>query len=540
MHRWHFQKLFRWLIPALVFGVALCAVVLEQKASGGGLDFPDDAAYRNLAVARTVVDTQTYALQPGEAIPAVRDVLWRVLLALVGWSAGSYLTAAYLLGALFSLITVMLCLRMTRLLFPFPPFILYTSTLLIIAPGLLVGAVDGTPTAFAATLATAATLLHIEGLSNRRSPLPMLSAVLVGVLMWIRVEFGLLWAVFYLHAQLAALYGRRKDGTVGLVALRGITGSLILAMFVFPLVAWNLHVVRVPWPQAMGAPMTADALAALTPAAGFQQYRVLAAEGVRGAYRAFYATPFLMGVFERALVWFGAAFLGVLALWKKEEQAFGILPFLMIVLPALFGLVYPFAGWSPAPVVFAALSPLWIVAAAFGFFRIPFLVENLYRKWRQGLPEATGFNVWWTVMGSILIVVCLVRTGRMVHRQMARVAAERGLRERVVAAVRRLPSAGQPVVTDVPGWLAFAEQLKVVDVSGESTPEVLACLDASGSLDREKVAALLEERKPGSAVIWDSSNDVVLEALPCKALDYGATGDGGRPRVCEVTRSAAF
>ena len=541
MHRWHFQRLFRWLIPSLVFCVALSAVVVEQKASGGGLDFPSDDAYRNMAVAQTLISSRAYALQADSAIPAVRDVLWRFLLAVVGVLTGSYLTAAYLLGALLGLLTVLICLRLARLLFPFPPFILYSSILLIAAPGLLAGAMDGTSRMLTTALVTAAILFHVEGLTERRSPLSIACVVIVGFLMWVRIEFAFLWFVFFLHAFIVSIAERRKDGTPAYVFLRSITGWLILAMFMLPLIAWNLHVVRVPWPQAVGAPMTADAWAAAPVGEMLGKYWALAREGMRGAFVELHKTPFMRGILERVLAWFGALFIAGLAVGRKDERPFSIMLVLLLLLPVLYGFAYPFSGDAPAADLFAALGPLCIITAAFGIFRIPFLVEALYRKWKEGLPAAPGFNVWWAVMGSLLILVSLVRTGRMLQGRMRQITTEQSVRMAVVSAIRQLPDSGQPVVTDVPGWLAYAEELRVIDLSGESTPEVLACLDRDGRLAPIELGSLLVELRPGSAVVWDERNDVLFSALNCKPVIYDAARpETARPRVCAVNPAGAF
>ena len=541
MHRWHFQRFFRWLVPALVFCVALCAVVVEQKASGGGLDFPADDAYRNLAVAQTLVAEHTYALQADAAIPAVRDVLWRTLVAAVGWATGSYLTASYLMGALLGLITLLLCLRLARLLFPFPPFILYSSVLLILSPGLLSGCVDGTSHALTTTLVTAAILLHVEGLIGHRSPLSVACLLMVGLLVLIRIEFAFLWLVFFLHALIISISERREDDTTAFLILRSITGWLILALFLFPLMAWNLRVVRVPWPQAVGAPMTADAWADAGGGEMFGRYAGLALSGMKGAFGFMHHTPFLSGAFERILTWFGALFIVGLSIGRKDERPFSIVCLLMLLLPVFYGLAYPFSGWAPAPELFSTLGPLWVITAAFGIFRVPFLVEALYRKWKEGLPAATGFNIWWTVMGSLLVLVCLFRTSHALQDRMKRIIGEKAVRQAVAAAVRSLPASGQPVVTDVPGWLAYAEQLRVIDLSGESTPEVLACLDRGGKLSADELRGLLDELRPGAAVVWNEENDVVFHAMDCRPLEYGSgAGAPQRPRLCAVNRPDAF
>ena len=166
MHRWHFQRLFRWLVPTLVFIVLLCLLVSKQKAAGGGLTFLDDAAYGNMSVARTLVEDAEYGLSAGHRMPAVRDTLWNLLLALVALIFRDAAPAAYFLGAVLALSTMLISLRLARLLFPFPPFVVYTAVLLILSPGFLVSGVSGTSAALAETLDTTAEKLVPEAVAR--------------------------------------------------------------------------------------------------------------------------------------------------------------------------------------------------------------------------------------------------------------------------------------------------------------------------------------------------------------------------------------
>jgi len=219
--------------------------------------------------------------------------------------------------------------------------------------------------------------------------------------------------------------------------------------------------------------------------------------------------------------------------------AFGIFAFLFVGLPILYGVVYPFSGLTPAREVFRTIGPLCVIAAAFGIFRVPFLVESIYRKWKEGLPAAPGFNIWWVAAGSILLIVSLVRTGSIIRSRMSEIVSQKAVRESIVGSVRDLPFQGQPVVTDVPGWLAYAERFNVIDLTGESTPEILACLDVDGSFNNEDLEAFLIERSPRSGVIWSADFDLVTELLPCTHLAYDGQLEGGRPRFCAFSASSA-
>ena len=539
MHRWHFQRLFRWLVPTLVFIVLLCQMVARQKGAAGGLTFLDDAAYGNMAVARTIVEHAEYGIAPGQRMPAVRDTLWNLLLAFVAMIFRDPAPAAYFLGALFALSTVLILLRLARLLFPFPPFIIYTAVLLILSPGFLATGISGTSASLTMMLATAAVLLHVEGLFEKRSPLSVGCALVVGLLLWIRIEFALLWIIFSLHALIVSFVRRSKDTGPVFVVTRAMTGALVVLFCLFPLVAWNYQVVFVPWPQAMGAPLTMDAMAS-GGGSVFALYGGMVKPAVSEAFARLHENPFMVGGLERFMAWFGFVLIAILGYLQAEERPYSIGLFAAVVLPPLYALVYPYLGWSGAHLVFLSLQPLCVLSACFAFFRVPFLIESLYRKWKPGLPAAPGFMLWWLVMGSILALLAL---GRGCARDRARnddVRSVVGIRESLARTVQGLGAKPRLVMTDAPGWPAFALEVPVLDLTGDYTPSVLAALGADGGVDPGRLTRLLASEKPDMAVIWNPANRFALKLAPCRDLKMEVpTGILDAPAVCEITWPAA-
>lgn len=541
MHRWHFQRLFRWLVPVFVFIVALCAVVARQKAAGAGLSFLNDCTYADFAVARSVVEKQAYALYPEQATPAVHNVLWRLAVALTTVATGDEGAAAYILGAVFSLVTILICLRLSYLLFPFPPFIMYSAVLLILAPSLLLTAVDQPSLAMSTALFITACLFHVEGLSERRTPLPIRSALLVGLLMWIQLEFLILWIVFFVHAIAMNAFNRERSTSTVFVVTRGLTGVFLLALCVFPLLAWNFIVIQVPWPQVVGAPFVMDKWISAGLVEAIRSYFSLARDAFPVAFSKLYATPFLSGPFEQIVVWFGVLFITGLAIWRPEERPYTLVLFLLLLMPACYALIYPCLGWQAVDPVFSALSPLGIIAASFGIFRIPFLIESLYRKWKQGLPAPSGFSAWWIAMGSILLLVCLIRSGLQLNGRNAALVGQLDSRAAVSDAIKSGAIQGRWIVTDQPGWLAYAHRVRVVDLTGEFTPQVLACLDDEGGLDASELGTYLAGERPDSMVLWTVESEAVSSLLPCEPVARDAARRSPEwPKICALNNSGAF
>ena len=540
MYRGHFQLLFRWLVPVFVLVVALCAVVAQRKVVDAGLPFFDDGTYADFAVARNLIEKQAYALYPEQPAPAVRDVLCRLTIALTALVTGDEGAAAYILGAVFSLMTILICLRLSRLLFPFPPFVMYSAALLILAPSLLLNAVDQPSLAMSSAFFIAACLFHVEGLSERHMPLPMRSALLVGLLMWIQLEFFLLWIVFFVHAIVMNRLNRVRSINTAFVVTRGLTGAFLLALCVFPLIAWNFSVIQVPWPQAIGAPFAMDAWLSAGPGEAVRTYFSLAGGALPLAFSKLYATPFLSGLFERIVVWFGVLLITGLAIWRPEERPYTLLLFLLLLMPACYTLVYPYLGWQAAAPVFSALTPLCIVAASFGIFRIPFLVEGLCRGWKQE-PAASGFRAEWIVMGSILLLVCISRNSSLLDRRNSFLVEQMVSRAAVSYVIKSGAIQGKWIVTDRPGWLAYTHRARVVDLTGEFTSQVLACLDDKGDIDTSKLGAYLAGEKPDSMILWTPENEFASSLVPCEPVVQDVARRSSEwPKICAINSPDAF
>lgn len=506
LHRWSIHRLLRWLLPLVMMIGVLAALLAERRAAGGSV-FVSDRACADMAVARTLVLDGTYGLQPGAPCPAVRDTLWRLALAAAGWLVGSVRVAALLLGTVCAIGTLLLVLRLARLLFPFPPFILYAAVLLIAAPGLLTNALSGTSLPLATLLATAACLLHVEGMRDRRPVLSLGVAILVGLLAWIRLEFVLLWIVFWVQAALRITPEGAGEGRRAAAMVKGLTGLLLLAVLLLPLFAWNLHWLGVAWPQAAGAPMTLNAWAdrPLGEAAGRQI--VLSLRMLPSLFGSASGVPLLQGFVGRLFAWFGAGLLVVLTLRRGEEYPFLLVPLLLVLLPAGLALLYPYRGADSAAVVLGSLGPLFLLAAAFGIFRLPFAAENLYRKWKSGLPEATGFDIWWTAVGGLLLLWALVGMGRFA----ARTAVERADLVQARQFVSDVLVSGRAragrILTDAPGWVAFTHAVPVADLGGEFTPALLPALRPDGRWGREGLEEYLLEQPADLLILWHGGQE---------------------------------
>ncbi len=527
MHRWQFQRMYSRLAPQVLYMFVLCLQIGGLKRAAGGRAFSADAAYVDMAIAQAIADTGRYAIVPGQDAMAVQDTLWRILLALVTIVTHDPLTAAYLLNAVFGAVTLLLLLEMARRLFPFPPFMLYTAALAALGPALTAICVAGTSASLATMLVLAATHLHIEGMADRRRPLPMLGALLISLAMWIRVEFGWLWLIFMAHALLLNLFRPAAERAGLFLLVRGAAGLLLLALCFLPLLVWNFNLLGVPWPQTAGAPLVVDSLADRSPAELARYTLGLSLDAIPRAFAFIWNTPFLQGWLELILAVFGILFIATLALWRTDERPQSALLWIVVLLPLFYALSQPLLGWESATLVFASLNPLFVLAAAFGIFRIPFFVEQAYRKWKEGLPSATGFNVWWIGMGSLLLLMATWHSISGARAEQRALSSATTGRQAVTQAFETGSLPPGLVVTDAPGWIAFDRQLMILDLRGRLTPEVLTCLDSEGRVDPVEMSAMLDEYRPAALVLWAADNDYAAGLMPVTPV--GATGV--RPRI---------
>ena len=144
-------------------------------------------------------------------------------------------------------------------------------------------------------------------------------------------------------------------------------------------------------------------------------------------------------------------------------------------------------------------------------------------------------------MGSILLLVCVVRSGLLVNGRNRALVDCLESRAAVSAAIESGLISGKRVVTDRPGWLAYAHRARMVDLTGEFSPEVLACLDDKGGLDASELCAYLAGAGVDSMVIWTPEREEISLLIPCEPIPVDASSRRPEwPKICAVSRSGAF
>jgi hypothetical protein len=517
MHRWRFQELMRWLLPALALAGTWCVLLSHQRRIGLGLEFPSDEAYAGLAVARTLAESRTHGLAADHPAPVMRNALWRLVLASGARMSGGVVAAAYLANLLAGVVLLWLILRVARWMFPFPPFMAFAGLLWVATPGMATRALDGGPEILASMLVVAAVLRHVGAQFRHRRSLSLSAALLVGLLMWIRLEFVMLWVVFILHGAVAALLGRLGRRGRSDVGVRGLNGLLLILLVVFPLVAWNVRAIGVPWPRPPGAPLSLDAWG-VSAGGALKAWAEQSKQALAGVGEIVARNPWMAETWSAALVLAGLGLALALFLVPSEPPVLGVLPLVVLLLPVLGCGMAPYLGPEGGGMVAIAVTPLCCLAAAYVVFRTPFLIESAVRRRRKGLPETSIFGVIWAVVGAAALVASGLRAVRAAGGRLEDLAQQEDGR-RVV----REHAAGDTglIATDRPGWLRYALGAPVMDLSGEFEPRVLAVLDAAGGLSQEKAGALLDEFHPQRLVLWESRHAGLADGAGAEQVTQG-------------------
>ncbi len=496
----------------LVLGLGLAALLSRQKEAMGGFGFLADNAYLDLAVARTMLQDGSYGAMRGHDIPMTRDVTWRAALAGASWLIGSYKVASYGLGVLFALFTSLLTLRLARGLVPSVRFILAAGLLVLVSPSLFLDGVSGTSSILAAFLATGACVLHIKGLGATERPLPHSAAFLVGLAAAIRIEFALLWIIFTVHALIMSFFYYRRESGFAYTMLKSMSGLVVMAICLAPVFGWNWAFIGVPWPRMPGAPMPLDALAHGSPLQAFGQ---AAGQCIPRVYEMLLATPILQGLWARSALVLGVIFLTWSAIRHRDWRHYAVLPLAIAALPAVLGLVVPFLGWEGAEFVLRSLSPAWAVLAVFGLHKISFLLENLLEKaGLAGKLHLPGGLIFCVLMLSLLISAA-ARNRDAINvdlRARAQCEQERNKASRILRSGALKEGAA---VTDRPGWLAFVYKMKLIDLTGETSPRILMRLGKDGNVDLDQVAEMLRTERVATLILWGGEFDDLRNRVMC-------------------------
>lgn len=463
-----------------------------------------DETLVDCAIAKTIRTDHVHAIHAAEPLPVTRDALWRIVLAFTGAGDVPAVPALAILFACGAML-VLLAASVATVCGAGKSGAGIASLLAATSAGLSLHTVTALPVALGSLCAAFALLRHVRSCAGG-VPLSLASAVWIGLAMWTRIEFLVVWLAMWLHAIVSCIAQRRS---VAWAICQGLSGLLLIALFMAPLLAMNAKAIGIPWPRCPDAPLSLDVWAVTSAAYAssslFQAMKI----SIPSAYVKF-ADVLLSGP-GSVVVLPGLLLVIGLAL-RRDDGSRAVRPCLVVcvVALALYGAIIPFVGWSSTAFVFSALVPL--AAGAVGT-----ALEWLSTK----LPEKR------VLRAGLVGVVSLLLLSSALIGQTRGVAAMMDLGASRAAALGTLEESGaQVVASDRAGWLLQAGVV-AVDLRGETTPEVLASLDVYGVWKPTQLATSLHRRGVNALAIWDERHDVLAEQIGGQALGSGA----GRPRL---------
>ncbi len=455
----------------------------------GGWAFADDAAYLDQRIAANVASGNGYAAIAGHPAPAIRDTLWRFLLApLAGSTNGLFFSV--LLGIVFAALSVVAASRLAKHLNPSSGAA--SAVLAATFSGLAVAAWSGLSDALAALLVTSAVASHLGSFESQQEPLSFRAAVLVGLAVLLRAEFGLVWLIFWLHAMIVAAL-RKGDREMQLVVLRGLNGALVIALALAPLLSINLKATGVPWPAWPGP----------TPER----------TGFAAAFALAHQATALRSVIPLLLLWAALALLAWRG-FREKEPAAGLFPVLLYMLVPIFFAAAAFGlGWAAAPSFFRAFAPVWLAILA------------------AGLCSAPGVGRFGFGIAVLLLAFSIPSSLAQIESATADVQAAVDRREMLEDVLANPLNSFKTVATDDPGWMGTRGGFNVFDLTGETIKETLAPVQRG---DFDGVVDAAREAKCDALILWREKDASWADRFPHKII----TRPGKLPLVARLNWTA--
>lgn len=497
---WTGDRLLRFGAASLALLAALVLLTVHQSAwKRDGVDraWVPDAAHLDLAVAGQVAAGHGYRLDDPDGMPVQARALWRGLVGALARLNGDPAATAQGLSALCAATLLVVLFRAVRSSTGSTPAAAGAALAVAVSAPFLLLASSPEPHALAALLVALAADLHLRSLDDDGRPLALMMALPIGLALLVRVEFAGLWLILVLHALLDAVVERRGGERLALCGWNAVAGVLLLAVCLWPLVNLNVRLFGNPWPAA-AAPLGASAL---------DGWRLLVTDGPRS------------GPVEFLVVLAGLAAL-IAPAGARAGFRLALLPLLAVLAPLLAALPSFSLGAGGPDLVVNALRPLLLAFAVAG----PLLLAGRL----AGKAAAPA-------RGALALVLVGALGARGFAASGAESAARRAAEDRREEVALQLgvadAPAAQPVGTDQPGWLRWKKRQPVVDLSAQTSINLLRALSAAGKLDPLKTRTEVALLQPSGLAIWDPAREPLLDRLDALPWQTRWQSDDGWPRV---------
>ena len=501
VYRWRFQRFAGWIIPLVLLILIFTRLLSIQVAPDGSRFFVDDETYQHLVIAENFSQTLQYGALPDAPLPMLNSMIWQGLIAVAHVLSLSVDAAAVGLGVIFAIVTLLVLIRLSHSVFSLPLYAHATAALLVLSPTLIMEALRGTGAPLAMALIAGALTSHIESIKQNGRGLPLTSALLLGVALWMRIEFVVIWLLLWLHAGIAAFIPAAKRPGIGATFFRGLNGLIIFALFLLPVAAWNTIQLGVPWPRVPTAPLAADLWVQAGAGVAWQATQAQIMQGLAMATGAFREAAWPGGFFFGLFFLLGYVLMVIQVVRSADDRVLFLFLLVPFVTPFFMALVYPYLGSDSFHIVSLSFAPILLLLVAYGVVRLPFIVRAIVRDRIPQLTSDRSFHIWWGATGAIVVLAALLGMARERRALEADIARNDEIRQVITRTIQDHGLSRDHFLTDRPGWLTWAHGLRVVDIRANWTPPLLQAVALEGGYDPDSLTAFIETLSPPPSVV---------------------------------------
>lgn len=438
------------LLPLLFLLAAAFFHLQSLRSNYDDLAFIEDASYQQCQFARQIKLGALPGFNEDQPSPITSRGLYTLLLSAVYLVTDSMFVSVHLLALIFSLLALVLMYRIA-LLFELKNGVLHLALFLAVLHP-MVGPVSWSANgdSLFVFLVLSSLCRYWSELKRERLGLTMGSMIPIAFAAAIHLEALTVLLCMGLGSFLTQVVGKRdvKNGVAALISV--ITGTLLSALCLTPAVGYHLLNFHMPWP------VFPSPLDSVSGAAAHQLWMV-------GWSDNGFSHLFSHGAF--IFPWPGlltlAGVLAALALLFEGRRAVPLEFLALLCLPPLLaGGLIPLTGGEGQGVLAVSL------AAPLMFFSVQLCLRALRAAhYKLGLPIRTwkGHSLYALGGGLFFLMIAFQGLGlshltRTKHLESLQVQREQVLKE--------LDQGHGPLATDVPGWLAWKQAEKVIDIQG--------------------------------------------------------------------------
>jgi len=516
--RYHF-------LAASILCSALLLVIVSGSLKARPAGYANDLPYLNMLFAQSISEYGVYGVR-GEPKPAVHEAWWRRAGGVLAHYGKYNPEASFrILSAASAIVLILFMISWVSKWFSQLPAAMWIGGLLLAtSPPAALWIVNGSSTTLAALLICAAVCLHIRGLADDQ-PLPFASAMCLGLAVCLRVEFVAVWLALLLHSMIIAIGPHRKDLSLVAVLIRGVSGLVVSAIFLAPLVSWNMRLILVPWPRYFDAPLTLDMFSGST-GETFSAVISVMTGSIRQAFDLWSSSLYVSGGIEKMFGIAGLVYWTIRAEGEKRAPFFAMLV-VVLTIPFFHALVVPFAGWTGGIALYESLTPVWVLAVVSGIAAIHHLVDPALVRILPAFSNQARHAIVFLLIALTPLLNGFFKNVHMINSDKA--AAESADQIAVTLKDALMPGGhtSMSIASDQPGRLAYDWKINVVDLTAGLDPELLAYLD-----DTEGISDYLKDKNVRAMIIWDDQlAELISDAVPSTSLFESTEQSHGFPYV---------